>query len=97
MIVTIAFASMSRFATKTFSAVNNILQSAFKFVEDVNYFDFDYENSIDTDQFIVSSDRHNFYRDVFIFTDHFKNLEKISSDSRVKKLMSICLKSDALI
>ena len=97
MIVIIAFVSMFRFAIETFSVVNNILQSIFKSVENVNYFDFDYEDSIDTDQFIVSFDRHNFYRDVFIFIDHFKNLKKISFDFRIKKLMSICLKSDVLI
>ena len=97
MIVIIVFASVFRFATETFSfADNNILQSAVKFVENVNYFDSDYENSIDTNQLIVSFDRHNFYRDVFIFIDHFKNLKKISFDFRIKELMSICLKNDAL-
>ena len=97
MIVIIAFVSMFRFAIETFFVVNNILQSVFKSVENVNYFDFDYKNSIDTNQFIVNFDRHNFYRDVFIFIDHLKNLKKISFDSKIKKLMFICLKSDVLI
>ena len=97
MIVTIAFASMSRFVDETSSSVdNNISQSAIKSVENVNYFDFDYEDSFDTNQFIVNSKRHNFYRDVFIFIDHLKNLKKTFFDSRVKKLISICLKKDAL-
>ena len=98
MIVVIAFASVSRSASETSSFVdNNILQSAVKSAENVSYFDFDYEDSFDTNQLIVSSRRHNFYRDVFIFIDHLKNLKKTFSDSRVKKLIATCLKEDALI
>ena len=98
MIVIIVFVSMSRFVAKTFFfAVNNILQSVFKFVENVSYFDSDYENSFDTDQFIVNSKRHNFYRDVFIFIDHLKNLKKTFFDSKMKKLIVTCFKEDALI
>ena len=97
MIVTIVFVSMSRFVAETFFfVVNNTLQSIFKSVENVNYFDSDYENSFDTNQLIVNSKRHNFYRDVFIFIDHLKNLKKTFSDSRMKKLISICLKRNAL-
>ena len=97
MIVIIAFASMSRFVDETSSSAdNNISQSAIKFAENVDYFDSDYEDSFDTNQFIVNSKRHNFYRDVFIFIDHLKNLKKTFSDSRMKKLISICLKRDAL-
>ena len=93
MIVIIVFVSMSRFVDETSSFVdNNFLQSVIKSVENVNYFDFDYENSFDTNQFIVNSKRHNFYRDVFIFTDHLKDLKKIFSNFRLKKLIVICLK-----
>ena len=49
MIVIIVFVSIFRFASETFSFLdNNILQSIVKSVENVNYFDFDYENSFDT-------------------------------------------------
>ena len=97
MIVIIAFASVFRFVSETFfSADNNISQSAIKSAENVNYFDSDYEDSFDTNQFIVNSKRHYFYRDVFIFTDHLKNLKKTFSDSRMKKLIFICLKRDVL-
>ena len=97
MIVIIVFALIFRFVNETFSfADNNILQSAVKSVENVNYFDFDYENSFDTNQFIVNSKRHNFYRDVFIFIDHLKNLKKTFFDFRMKKLINICLKKNAL-
>ena len=97
MIVIIVFASMFRFVDETsFSVDNNFLQSVIKFVENVNYFDSDYENSFDTNQLIVNSKRHNFYRDVFTFTDHLKNLKKTFSDSKMKKLIFTCLKKDAL-
>ena len=98
MIVIIAFASVSRFADETSSSVdnNNVLQSIIRFVENVDYFDSNYENSIDIDQSIVSFERHNFYRNVYIFIDHFKNLNKITSDSKVKELVIICLKKEAL-
>ena len=97
MTVAIAFVSISRFANETFFlADNNILQSTIKSAENVNYFDSDYEDSFDTDQFIVNSKRHNFYRDVFIFIDHLKNLKKTFSDLKVKKLIFTCLKKDAL-
>ena len=62
----------------------------------MNYFDFDYENSFDTNQFIVNSKRHNFYRDVFIFIDHLKNLKKTFFDFKIKKLISTCLKRNVL-
>ena len=97
MIVIIVFATIFRFANETFSVDNNTSQSAVKFAENVDYFDFDYENSFDTNQLIVSSKRHNFYRDVFIFTDHLKNLKKTFFDFRMKKLIFTCLKRDALI
>ena len=49
MIVVIVFASISRFASETSSSAdNNILQSAVKSAENVNYFDSDYEDSFDT-------------------------------------------------
>ena len=98
MIVIIVFVSISRSVSETSSFVdNNILQSAVKFAENVNYFDFNYEDSFDTNQSIVNSKRHNFYRDVFIFIDHLKNLKKTFFDSKMKKLISTCLKRNALI
>ena len=98
MIVIIAFVSMFRFVDKTFFSVdnNNVLQSIIRFAENVDYFDSNYENSIDTDQSIVSFEKHNFYRDVYIFIDYFKNLNKITSDSKIKKLVLICFKRKAL-
>ena len=73
MIVIIVFVSIFRFVNETFFFVdNNIFQSIIKFVENVNYVNFDYENSFHTNQFIVNSKKHNFYRDVFIFIDHLK-------------------------
>ena len=98
MIVIATFVIVFRFASETFSFVdnNNNLQSIIKSVENVDYFDSNYENSIDIDQFIVSFEKHNFYRDVYIFIDHFKDLNKITSDSKIKKLVTICFKREAL-
>ena len=98
MIVIATFVIVSRSASETSSSVdnNNNLQSIIKSVENVDYFDSNYENSIDIDQSIVSFEKHNFYRDVYIFIDHLKDLNKITSDSRVKKLVIICFKREAL-
>ena len=98
MIVIIAFVSIFRFVVETFFFVNNNndLQSIIKSVKNVDYFDSNYENSIDIDQSIVSFDRHNFYRDVYIFIDHFKNLNKITFDSKIKKFVIICFKREIL-
>ena len=98
MIVIIAFVSVFRFVVETFFFVNNNndLQSIIKFAENVDYFDSNYEDSIDSDQSIVSFDKHNFYRDVYIFIDHFKNLNKITSDFRIKKFVIICFKKEVL-
>ena len=98
MIVIIAFVSIFRFVVDTFFFVNNNndLQSIIKFVKNVDYFDSNYESSIDNDQFIVNFDKHNFYRNVYIFIDHFKNLNKITFDSKIKKLVIICFKKEIL-
>ena len=63
--------------------------------KDIDYFDSEYENSFDTNSFIVTFERHTFYRDVFIFTNRLKKLKKNFFDLRIKKYVSICLKSDA--
>ena len=70
-------------------------KSIIKSTKNIDYFDFEYENSFDTNSFIVTFDRHTFYRDVFIFTNRLKKLKKKFFDSKIKKYVSICLKSDA--
>ena len=74
MIVTTAFAVVSQFVVEIVFVVNN--SSIIKFVENIDFFDFDYKNLFDINQFIVIFERYNFYRNVFIFVDHFKNLKK---------------------
>ena len=69
---------------------------AVKSVEDVGYFDPGYEDPIGTDQSIVSVERYNYYRNVYIFTDHLRDLKKTDFDSKVRKLISTCFKSEAL-
>ena len=97
MIVIIVFVVVSHVVVfvSTVSTNDNSF-SIIKFVENVDYFDFNYENSIDIDQSIVTSNRHNFYRNVFIFIDHLKNLKKIVFENKVKNLIIICFKNEAL-
>ena len=98
MAVATAFASVPRPAGETPPPAgnNNGLQPAIRSAEDVGYFDPDYEDPTGTDQPIVSSGRHNFYRDVYTFTDHLKDLDKTTSGPRVKELVATCLKGGAL-
>ena len=70
--------------------------SAIKSAEDVDYFDSDYKDPSGTDQSIVTSRRHSFYRNVYIFTDHLRSLKKTASDDRVRNLIFTCFKSEAL-
>ena len=67
-------------------------RSIIKSTKDINYFDFIYEN--DKNNIIVNVDRHIYYRDVFVFIDRFKNLEKNSLKTRIKKFVASCLRDD---
>ena len=64
--------------------------------EDIGYFDPDYEDPSGKDSSIVTSGRHSFYRDVYVFTDRLKDLEKGSSGAKIKEYISGCLKGGAL-
>ena len=94
MIVTTTFVVVSCFVVENSSIDDNnaTQQSIIKTIEDADYFDSIYKNLIDIDQFIVNVKRYNFYRDVYIFIDHFKNWKKIIFDCRIKKLIVICFK-----
>ena len=64
--------------------------------EDVGFFDPDVEDSSGKNAFIIAVGLHNYYRDVFSFTDRLKDLEKGSSGPRVKEHISGCIKGGAL-
>ena len=101
MTVIIVFVNVSRFVVEFAFVVDNNdnndnNSSIIKSAENIDYFDFDYENLFDIDQFIVIFERHNFYRNVFIFIDHFKCLKRIFFVVKVKNLIFICFKNEAL-
>ena len=96
MTVITTFVVVSRFDVDDEQQQDDNFFSIIKSVENVDYFDFEYENSIDTDQFIVNVKRYNYYRNVYIFIDHFRDLKKIDFDFKVKKLIFICFKSKTL-
>ena len=96
MTVITTFVVVSRFDVDDEQQQDDNFFSIIKSVENVDYFDFEYENSIDTDQFIVNVKRYNYYRNVYIFIDYFRDLKKIDFDFKVKKLIFICFKSKTL-
>ena len=71
-------------------------RSILKTFENIDYFDSRRENEKNT-KIIVNADRHVYYKDVFVFIDRLKNLEKKSSDHRVRELIVECLREDAII
>ena len=66
-------------------------------LKDIDYFDLKYENLFEKNVMIVIFDRHIFYRDVFIFIDRLKDLKKNFFDSKIKKYVFECMKSDVVI
>ena len=70
----------------------------FKSVENIDYFDFDYENAENT--FIVIVDKHVFYRNIYVFVDRLKNLIKLSminAVKRVREFVFFCFREKTLI
>ena len=63
--------------------------------EDIGFFDPRREDDKDREA-IVNVGRHIYYKDVFVFTDRLKDLEKGSSGHRVRELVAGCLRGDAL-
>ena len=95
MIVITTFVVVSRSNEKQ-QFLNNNSFSIIKSTKNVDYFDFEYENSIDIDQFIVNVKRYNYYRNVYIFIDYFRDLKKIDFDVKIKKLIFIYFKNEIL-
>ena len=79
---------------------NQNFQSTIRFSKDINYFDLKYvdvNDSFNTSS-IVIIDRYIWYRDVYVFIDKLKNLvKKFIDESRIKELLSNCLKKETLI
>ena len=71
-------------------------RSILKNSKNIDYFDSRRSNDKNT-KIIVNIDRHVYYKNVFVFIDRFKNLEKNSFDHRVRELIVECMRDDALI
>ena len=63
--------------------------------EDLGYFDPDYES--ESNKAIVSAGRHVYYRDMFMWIDHLKDLVKTHGKGEVRLLITQAFRSGALI
>ena len=63
--------------------------------EDLDYFDFDYEN--EHNEFIISVGRYIYYRDIFVWIDHFKDLVKNHSEEELRSIITQIFRDSALI
>ena len=61
--------------------------------KDIEFFDFVAE---ETDS-IININKHVFYRDVYAFTDRFKDIIVIKDDSKLRTIISQCFRESALI
>ena len=64
-------------------------------VEDLEYFDSDYKS--ERNKFIVSFDRHVYYRDMFVWINHLKNLVKNHNEKELRSLITQTFREGALI
>ena len=64
-------------------------------VETLGYFDPGY--AADNNESIVSAGRYTYYRDVFVWIDHLKEIAKTESDDTVRAQISSCLRGEALV
>ena len=71
-------------------------KSIIKFFENVDYFVSNYEIFNNINVFIVNVKRYNFYRDVFVFIDRFKNFAIDFIEFKIKKYVVECLKKKIL-
>ena len=63
--------------------------------EDLGFFDPDYES--EHNESIVSSGRHVYYRDMFVWIDHLKDLVKNHGDTAVRPMITQAFRGGALI
>lgn len=64
--------------------------------KDVDFFDLFYEDF--NNFFIVNANCHVFYRDIYVFSNHLKDLVKgVFDKQKIKKFIFDCLRKDNLI
>ena len=71
-------------------------KSILKNSKNIDFFDFRRENDKNKNV-IVNVDRHIYYKNVFVFIDKFKNLQKSSFDHKMRKFIVECLRDDVFI
>ena len=64
-------------------------------VENLEYFDPDYKS--ERNEFIVSFDRYVYYRDMFVWIDHLKDLAKNHSEKELRSLITQAFRGGVLI
>ena len=55
---------------------NQRFASTIRFIENIKFFDFIYDDFNDDNFVIINVDKHVFYHDVYVFCDRLKNLAK---------------------
>ena len=63
--------------------------------EDLGFFDPDYES--EHNESIISSGRHVYYRDMFVWIDHLKDLVKNHTEDEVRSIITQAFRGGALI
>ena len=66
-------------------------------LDDIEYFDSEYEGSANTSSSIVNVDKHVFYRDVYAFVDRLKNMASLRDEQKLRTMISQCLREFVLI
>lgn len=87
------FQKFMKFNNKNKIDNNNNNNDLFK-VKNVDYFDLKYFK--DFNVYIISVEKHVYYRDVFVFIDKLKNLIKQKSNKILKSLMLTCFRNKIL-
>ena len=54
-------------------------------IENLNYFDLDYKN--ESNDFIVNSNRHIYYRDIFVWIDYLKDLIRNYNKKKLRSMI----------
>ena len=66
----------------------------------MGYFDRDYQNEKEhgaTSGQVVNAGKHVYYRDVYVFIDHLKDLAKQHDGVKIRNVITECLRGSALM
>ena len=72
--------------------------STIRSVENIEFFNFIYDNLIGGNFVIINADKHIFYRDVYVFCNRLKNFAKnFIDEQKVKELIFNCFHESSLM